>query len=171
MPRSVESRVIKWFVNAYNTCNNPKIIRVLADDKQEAPDAICELEDKNKIALELTSVEAPKGTTARHSPHRNPNLSSLIKIMEKKFKNDYRVRGVDEVWLLIQLRLTLSRDLVKESIKEIVIPPRFDRVYLQWPLPEKSEGMSVNVLQLPDFKFWVPDLPRPDRYRTLFPNN
>lgn len=164
MPSSSERRLIQWFINGYNTCHEPKITRLHADDKQEAPDAICELDNNSVVALELTSFGSPKGTSPRHIPNCYSDLHPLIKTMHRKLNNDYRLLEAHEVWLLVHLRYTLTRELVEEATKDLLVPSRFDRIYFEWPLPEKTEKTSINVLELPTHRFWTPDLPRPNRF-------
>lgn len=160
MPSSNERRLINWFVHGYNTCNTPKITAVNADRIQEAPDAICSLENNQQIALELTTLGAPKGTFARYTSQHERDLPSLVKLMQRKLNNDYRVSGINEVWLLIHLRLTLPWTEVEETVSNIQIPSRFNKVYLQWPLPIKTDQTSVSVLELPNHRFWSPNIPR-----------
>ena len=65
------------------------------------------------------------------------------------------------VWLLVHMRLTLPRDLVEEAVSDIVIPSRFEKVFLEWPIPPCDEKMNINILELPTFKHWSPNLPKP----------
>ena len=163
MPSVTEQRLAGFFTSSYKSAHegNP-VISLHCDKKQEAPDAICTLADGKVVGLELTSVFAPKGTDARKAPHKNPNLRPLSEILDRKLSYDYKGEGMDEVWLLVHLRLTLPRDLVEKAIGGIIIPTsRYSRVFLQWPLPEKDEFISVKVLELPELKFWSPNLPRP----------
>lgn len=168
MPSASERRLINWFTHSvYNTSREPRIIDVQADRKQEAPDSICKLEDGRIVSLELTSCGPPKGTRDRHIPTCPKDLNPLIGTLNKKFLNDYRISEADEVWLLVHLRYTLSRELVEETVGNLVIPPRFNRVYLEWPLPQKTDRTSINVLELPSHEFWIPDTPRPKRNKKL----
>lgn len=168
MPSSSERRLINWFANSiYNTQNVPKIIGVHAEKEQEAPDSICTLEDGRMIALELTSFGPPKGARGRHIPHYCSDLSPLMRTLDRKLNNDYKVPGADEVWLLTHLRYTLPRELVEQALEGFLISSRFDRIYIEWPLPEKTDRTSVNVLELPSNKFWIPDIPRPKRNKKI----
>lgn len=173
MPSATERRLIQWFAGAYNSCNDPKIVELKADDKQEAPDAICRLADDKVVALELTSFGPPKGTCDRRMPNRHSDFSPLITTLGKKLRNDYHVPKADEVWLLVHLRYTLARNLVEEMIYGLLVPPRFDRIFFEWPLPGKTNRTSINVLDLPEYRFWTPDLPRPNRFenRLCFAGN
>ncbi|MFA5933100.1 MAG: hypothetical protein WCV81_02410 [Microgenomates group bacterium] len=165
MPSSSERRLINWFARSiYNTQNAPKIVEVKADREQEAPDSICKLDDGSVIALELTSFGPPKGTTDRNTPSCTKDFAPLIKTLGKKLHNDYRIPEADEVWLLVHLRYTMEKELVKAVLKDLEIPPRFNKIFVEWPLPQKTERMSVNVLELPSCDLWVPDLPRPNRF-------
>lgn len=164
MPSHAESRLISWFVNAYNSCNSPKITDLKVDVKQEVPDAICKLENNRVVALELTSFGPPKGTCERRMPNCHSDLSPLIATLGKKLRNDYHVSGADEVWLLVHLRYTLSKKLVEETVDGLLVPPNFDRVFLEWPLPGVIDRTAINVLELPSHRFWTPNLPLPNRF-------
>ena len=171
MASVIERRQLAFFADVYNSVNEPTIISFKHDKFQESPDAICTLSNDEKKAIELTSVGAPKGTTARKTPHKNPDLSPLVRILNRKLSYDYREDGVSGVWLLVHMRLTLPRDLVEEAVSDIVIPSRFEKVFLEWPVPfDSSSGLaeghdqqkiSINVLELPTFKHWSPNLPKP----------
>ena len=169
-----ERRQLEFFADVYNSVNEPTIISFKHDKFQESPDAICTLSNDEKKAIELTSVGAPKGTTARKTPHKNPDLSPLVRILNRKLSYDYREEGVSGVWLLVHMRLTLPRDLVEEAVSEIIIPSRFEKVFLEWPVPPDDplddgteEKININILELPIFKHWSPNLPKPIHKETL----
>lgn len=161
MPSLTERRLIRFFANGYNSTHEPQIDGLQADIHQEAPDAICTLADGQVIALELTTVGAPKGTRARHTPYKNTNIDllPLTKVLNRKLGFDYRTEGTDAVWLVVHLRFTLPQYLVEKTISGITIPSRFDRVFLQWPLPGKNLTSPINVLELPNYAYWFPKLP------------
>lgn len=138
-------------------------MRVQAEKPQESPDAILVLGDGRHVGLELTSCLPPKGSPARHSPHINPDMSRLRKVLDRKLQYDYRIEGVDEVWLLVELSLTLSKDRIVQAVEGVLVPNRFQKVFIQWPSLERREKIGINVLELPEYRFWIPDLPRPQR--------
>jgi hypothetical protein len=159
MPRIEEQRLARHFGSLYNSAySDDPIVNLQCEEQREAPDAICTLASGRVMGLELTSVWAPKRTTARKTPHKNPNLEPLVGILNRKLGYDYRTAGVDGVWLFVHLRLTLPRDLIEEAIRGIKVPIRFDKVFLEGPIPGQTQGTNLNVLELPDFKSWSPNL-------------
>ena len=168
MASDLERRQLEFFADVYNSVNEPTIISFKHDKFQESPDAICTLSNDEKKAIELTSVGAPKGSSARKTPHKNPDLSPLVRILNRKLSYDYREEGITGVWLLVHMRLTLPRDMVEEAVSEIIIPPRFEKVFLEWPVPpcvgsedDEDQKININILELPIFKHWSPNLPKP----------
>lgn len=167
MPKVEEQRLAKYFKSLYDSAYpDNQIISLRCDQKQEAPDAICVLTDGKIMGLELTSVWAPKRSSARQTPHRNPNLEPLITVLKRKLGYDYRTEEVDGIWLFVHLRLTLPRDLVEEATRGIIVPSRFDKVFLEGPIPGQTSGTNISVLELPDLKRWSPNLPRPSHFHT-----
>ena len=160
-----ERRQLEFFADVYNSVNEPTIISFKHDKFQESPDAICTLSNDEKKAIELTSVGAPKGSSARKTPHKNPDLSPLVRILNRKLSYDYREEGVSGVWLLVHMRLTLPRDMVEEAVSEIIIPERFEKIFLEWPIPfdasSHDQNININILELPTLKHWSPNLPKP----------
>lgn len=162
MPSHNERRLAHRFATEYNSCSaTTKIVAVQAGIRQESPDAVCRLDDGRIIGLELTSIMPPKGTPARHKPHINRDLSALPRTLQRKLLNNYLGEGMDEVWLAVDLRLTVSQKDVESVVRQIQVPPRFSEVFLRWPLPGKSDQVSIGMFELTNRMFLRPNLPRP----------
>lgn len=156
MPSIKERRVIDYFICEYNTVENPKIIDRKADANQEAPDAIVYCQDGRKVALELTSVFPPKGTTSRSKWCFRDDVSPIHKVLGRKFLNHYRDAGIDEAWLLVHIRKTLPKETILEGVKDIEVPDRFDRVYLNWPVPMDVRRTGMGIYEVKSQKLWLP---------------
>lgn len=155
MPSPVERRTIDHFISEYNLTQTPKIVDRLADSPQEAPDAICKLENGSKVALELTSVYPPKKPGVDWiTPY--DNLKPLHQILRRKLLNHYRGEDMDQAWLLVHIRRTLPSQLITEALKEIQVPSNYDRIFLQWPMPINGRADGLRVLDLPKRVLWLP---------------
>lgn len=171
MPSIEEQRLAKHFTSLYNSTEpKDRIVDLFCNAQQDAPDAICTLLSGRKIGLELTTVWPPKGTRARKNPHKNLNFRPLVDILDRKLICDYRANGVSGVWLFVHMRATIPVNLITDAIREIVIPRRFEKVFLEGPIPGETIGTQLNVLELPEFKIWSPNIPRPNRFQYMRSN-
>lgn len=154
MPGTSERRAIDYFVTNYNIALNPKITRVYAGPEQENPDAILALADGTKVGLEHTSAfrRAWLHTQNRFS---FDDLSPIIKTMKRKFRNNYRCFGIDQVWLLVQICRTLEYNLVAEDLGTLSVPKQYEKVFLLWPVPGNDRTTTTGVLELPALNFWT----------------
>lgn len=153
MQNLAECRTIDYFIRGYNSVHSPETISRASDLKQDAPDAICLASDGSKIALEHTSVYAPR-RISKHQPRRD-DLTPVRGTLERKLLCHYNI-GVDQVWLLMHIRRTLPREMVEKALEGVKVPSRFNRVFLQWAVPINGWASGTGVLELPTGDFWLP---------------
>lgn len=157
MPSSTERRGIDFFVQLYNSSFYPQIVECQTDTNQECPDAICMLEDGQRVGLEHTT---PYYRKIADEPFPR-DLSLVRKILSRKFQYDYRGEKIDQVWLLVQLgRNTLPINALQESLGDLVVPQRYDRVYLQLPISQPEGRSRLGLYELANQQLWYPDYAR-----------
>lgn len=118
--------------------NNPEFnlgsLTRISNDEQENPDAILELDDNTRIALEATIAFAPgyrPHETPPDEPAYNPHpaIDDVIHRIEIKSLADYRDEGIDQVWLLISGGAYISDHDLMDRLNEIT-QNNFDRVFI-----------------------------------------
>lgn len=141
------------FIKDFNKLKLGKLKRT-SNDSQENPDAICQLDNKEIIGLEATTVtlpvDLPNADRSKHSPFYNPYpiLDLLIETIKKKSLNDYKDGLMSQVWLLISGGSFISDIDLEEKIKGMNLNTRFDRIYIHkgtggkilWLIPPKSKN-------------------------------
>jgi hypothetical protein len=156
MPSLAERRGIDFFIQTHNGVSCPKIIERSADEEQESPDAICKLENGQRIGLELTSALPPKGSNIEFSL----DITYVTKVLNRKFQYNYRCEGLDGVWLVLQFRRTLPEDLLHSGLANLVPPAWYDRVYLQGPVLQPAGRSKLALIELISQQLWYPGCDR-----------
>lgn len=155
MPKPQERRAIEHFIRSYNDFGDPKIVSWNTELLQESPDAICRLSNGQQIALEHTSVYPPKQVNVSY-PSPLEDLTPLSVVLDRKLRNDYRGFQLSQVWLYVQLRPTLPEKLVIEAVKNRVVPPHYDAVYIQWPVLNGSDQIELGMYEIRGRNLWLP---------------
>lgn len=136
MKKIYELGNIDDFISTFNELKLGTLRRI-SNETQEYPDAICILDDAQKIGLEATVVILPEDLPnskiePKFPPFYDPKpaINKLLESIHKKSHNNYKDDGIDQVWLLISGGSFISDTDLKEKVRGLHLNKTFDRIYI-----------------------------------------